>query len=96
MPRRKLIRPWTEEELERLREMSTSGRSIAAMSVRLGRSSGPVSAMLKRLGLPSAQDMHDQLKARRRAEAARVRPTGAAPRKIWRPKEKARLRKAGP
>lgn len=74
MPRQKLTRPWTPQEFEMLREMSRTGRAIIAMTAWLDPAPAPISGMLRRLGLPGAQQMRDRMKATRRAQASAARP----------------------
>jgi hypothetical protein len=49
MPRKRLIRPWTEEDDEKLRVLHRQGKQRAAIALRLGRSQHAVYARIKAL-----------------------------------------------
>ena len=63
---RKIIKPWTDEEISRLKKLQASGATVARASIALKRSKSYVREKARELGIPFAT-----LRERKKRQASR-------------------------
>jgi orotate phosphoribosyltransferase len=75
---RKIIKPWTDDEISRLRKLQASGATVARASIALKRSKSYIREKARELGTPFAT-LRERKKLQASREAAERVAAGLSP-----------------